>query len=120
MPAISTPPTRPRKNTGLRYWMVQVLEQCDKVAVDFSPDFVHDLRVALRRFRSMADGLMALDPAPAWKEMKKAGKRLFQRLGDLRDIHVMEEWIEKLHPAEASVEQARVEGALPSASSGQA
>ena len=80
--------------------MVQVLEQCDKVAVDFSPDSVHDLRVALRRCRSMADGLMALDPDPAWKEMKKAGKRLFQRLGDLRDIHVMEEWIEKLEKSE--------------------
>jgi len=26
------------------------------------PDPVHDLRVALRRCRSLADGLMALDP----------------------------------------------------------
>jgi len=34
--------------------------------------------------------------------MKKAGKRLFQRLGALRDIHVMMEWVEKFDP-EASV-----------------
>jgi len=100
MPAIFTPLTRPTKTTGLRYWMLQVLEQCDNVAADFSPDSVHDLRVALRRCRSMADGLMALDPDPAWKEMKKTGKRLFQRLGDLRDIHVMEEWISKLEKTE--------------------
>jgi CHAD domain-containing protein len=76
--------------------MLQVLEECDNVAADFNPDSVHDLRVALRRCRSLADGLMALDPDPDWKNMKKAGKRLFQRLGDLRDIHVMEEWVEKL------------------------
>ena len=28
--------------------------------------------------------------------MRKAGKRLFQRLGALRDIQVMMEWVEKL------------------------
>ena len=92
-PAVST---RPKKTTGLRYWMLRVLEECDKVSADFSPDPVHDLRVSLRRCRSLADGLMALDPHPDWKAMKKAGKRLFQRLGDLRDIHVMEEWVRKL------------------------
>jgi CHAD domain-containing protein/HD superfamily phosphodiesterase len=41
---------------------------------------------------------MALDPDPTWKAMKKAGKRLFQRLGALRDVQVMMEWVEKLHP----------------------
>jgi CHAD domain-containing protein/HD superfamily phosphodiesterase len=76
--------------------MLRVLEECDNVAADFSSDPVHDLRVALRRCRSLADGLMALDPDTDWKAMKKAGKRLFQHLGDLRDIHVMEEWVEKL------------------------
>ena len=79
--------------------MLQVLEECENVSPDFSADPVHDLRVALRRCRSLADGLMALDPNPDWKAMKKSGKRLFQRLGDLRDIQVMEEWIEKLEHA---------------------
>jgi CHAD domain-containing protein/HD superfamily phosphodiesterase len=78
--------------------MVRVLEECDQAATDFAPDPVHDLRVSLRRCRSLADGLMALDPDPNWKAMKKAGKRLFQRLGALRDVQVMMEWIEKLHP----------------------
>src|SRR5208337_2788670 len=62
------------------------------------------LRVALRRCRSLADGLMAIDSDPNWKAMKKAGKRLFQRLGDLRDIQIMMEWIEKLEQIPASVE----------------
>jgi CHAD domain-containing protein/HD superfamily phosphodiesterase len=91
------------KTTGLRYWMRRVLEECDHVAADFSADPVHDLRVSLRRCRSMADGLMAIDPDPEWKAMKKAGKRLFQRMGDLRDIQIMMEWIEKLHPTPAGV-----------------
>jgi CHAD domain-containing protein/HD superfamily phosphodiesterase len=87
----------PAKTTGLRYWMARVLDECDHAGADFSADPVHDLRVALRRCRSLADGMMAMDPDPDWKAMKKAGKRLFQRLGALRDVQVMMEWIEKLH-----------------------
>jgi CHAD domain-containing protein/HD superfamily phosphodiesterase len=76
--------------------MTRVLEECEHVSADFSADPVHDLRVALRRCRSMADGLIAMDPHPDWKGMKKAGKQLFQRLGELRDVQVMMEWIDKL------------------------
>lgn len=99
MPSSITRTTRPKKVTGLRYWMLRVLEECEHVSADFGPDPVHHLRVALRRCRSLADGLMALDPDPDWKAMKKAGKRLFQRLGALRDVHVMMEWVEKLSVA---------------------
>jgi CHAD domain-containing protein/HD superfamily phosphodiesterase len=84
--------------------MLRVLEECEHVSTDFGPDPVHDLRVCLRRCRSLADGLMALDPDPNWKAMKKAGKRLFQRLGALRDVQVMKEWVEKLE--ETKVERA--------------
>jgi CHAD domain-containing protein/HD superfamily phosphodiesterase len=109
MHASLSPSTRAQKTTGLRYWMLRVLEECENVSAGFSPDAVHDLRISLRRCRSMADGLMAIDPDPGWKAMKKAGKRLFQRLGALRDIHVMQEWVEKL-------EKAYAEPALSSAS----
>ena len=101
MPSAISQPARAVKTTGLRYWMLEVLEQCERVSVDFGPDPVHDLRVSLRRCRSLADGLMALDPAADWKAMKKAGKRLFQRLGALRDVHVMMEWVERVNPEEA-------------------
>jgi CHAD domain-containing protein len=84
--------------------MLRVMEECERVSTDFGPDPVHDLRVSLRRCRSLADGLMALDPDPTWKAMKKAGKLLFQRLGALRDVQVMMEWVEKLEPN--SVERA--------------
>jgi exopolyphosphatase/guanosine-5'-triphosphate,3'-diphosphate pyrophosphatase len=78
--------------------MHRVLEECDRASVAFATDPVHDLRVALRRCRSLADGLIALDPDPAWKAMKKAGRQLFRSLGELRDVQVAEEWVHKLDP----------------------
>ena len=110
MPSPSQAAHKPAKTTGLSYWILQVLEQCDRVSADFDADAVHDLRVALRRCRSMADGLRAIDPDPSWKAMKKAGRQLFQRLGALRDVQVMMEWIQELEPAEARVERTRGEG----------
>jgi CHAD domain-containing protein len=86
------------KRVGLGYWMNEVLVQCEKVADGFASDPVHDLRTALRRCRSMADGIMVFDPAPAWKKMKKSGRQLFRSLGALRDTHVLQEWIERLAP----------------------
>ena len=92
----STTAIRPKAKLGLGFWMERVLEECDRAATGLEPDPVHDLRVALRRCRSLADGMMAMDSDSSWKEMKKAGKKLFQSLGELRDMHVMQEWIEKL------------------------
>ncbi len=96
LPGSAATPMTARKTTGLRVWMRRVLEECDRAAADFTPDPVHDLRVALRRCRSLADGMMAMDPDPEWGMMKKAGRRLFGKLGELRDAHVMMEWVEKL------------------------
>ena len=95
-------PASPKPKLGLRAWMDRVLVECDRAAEGFDADAVHDLRVALRRCRSLADGLMAIDPDSSWKDMKKAGKKLFQALGELRDIQVMQEWIEKLRVANNS------------------
>ncbi len=93
-------PAGPKPKLGLRAWMDRVLVECDRAAAGFDTDPVHDLRVALRRCRSLADGLMAIDPDSSWKDMKKAGKKLFQALGELRDMQVMQEWIEKLGVAD--------------------
>ncbi len=81
---------------GLAYWAQRTLEECDKASHEFAADPVHDLRVAIRRCRSMADGFLSVDPDPAWKEMKKLGKALFSSLGDLRDVQVMVEWVSHL------------------------
>jgi CHAD domain-containing protein/HD superfamily phosphodiesterase len=94
-PAVADPRSA-QKKLGLALWMDRVLQECDRAAFDLAADPVHDLRVALRRCRSLADGLMVMDPDPAWKQMKKAGKRLFSQLGDLRDAQVMEEWVHRI------------------------
>src|SRR5271157_1253882 len=89
------PPTHNEK-AGLAYWAQRVLEECDKASQDFAPDPVHDLRVAIRRCRSMADGFLSVDPDPEWGQMKKLGKPLFSSLGELRDTQVMSQWVTRL------------------------
>lgn len=79
--------------------MERVLEECARAEQGFEADPVHDLRVSLRRCRSMADGLMAVDPDPSWKQMKRAGKQVFSSLGELRDVQVMKDWVKDLGPA---------------------
>lgn len=91
------------KKAGLTYWAQRALEECDKASQDFAADPVHDLRVAIRRCRSMADGFLSVDPDPEWKEMKKLGKALFSSLGDLRDTQVMMEWVGRLSEDDDSV-----------------
>jgi CHAD domain-containing protein len=98
---VRSQPARP--GTGLAFWMQRVLEERTRAAVDFAPDPVHDLRVALRRCRSLADGIKTIDPHPAWKQMKKAGKRLFGSLGELRDVQVMQSWVQRLGPGDDPV-----------------
>src|SRR5512140_3542959 len=81
---------------GLQHWMERVVREADKVRGGFDPDPVHDLRVAIRRCRSIADGFRMIDPQPAWKKMRRAGKAVFAALGDLRDVQVQMNWVEKL------------------------
>ena len=60
---------------------------------------MHDLRVALRRCRSLAAVMEEVDPDAAWPEMRKLGRKLFRQLGELRDAQVLEEWVNKLGSA---------------------
>lgn len=85
-----------QEERGLRYWMERVVAEAEKAADGFKADPVHDLRTAMRRCRSIAEGLAAIDPEPAWRKMRKAAKPLFSALGDLRDVQVQMEWVEKI------------------------
>ncbi len=89
---------RPSKKqaTGLAHWMGEVPKEAAKAADGFSSEAVHDLRVALRRCRSMAEGFRAVDPDKDWKKMRRQATELFDSLGALRDCQVMIEWVEKL------------------------
>jgi CHAD domain-containing protein len=85
-----------RKDSGLVHWMNEVPREADKAADSFDSEAVHDLRVALRRCRSMADGFRAIDPHKDWKRMRRHATALFDSFGALRDCHVITEWVQKL------------------------
>lgn len=85
--------------------MSDVLEQHAAAGQGLKPDIVHDLRVALRRCLSMAESFLDLDPDPAWKDLHKSAKRLFKRLGQLRDTQVMIRWVKRVEPGPDPVAQ---------------
>jgi CHAD domain-containing protein len=87
-----------KKPVGLNYWMDSVMQEWVQASGDFAPGHIHALRVALRRCRSIADGLVVLDPDPAWKQMRADGIKLFRQLGALRDTQVMMDWVRRLVP----------------------
>jgi CHAD domain-containing protein len=76
--------------------MDRVLEEHSKVGAELSADAVHDLRTCLRRCILIADVMKDLDQSADWKPMRKVAKRIFRRLGALRDSQVLTEWVEKL------------------------
>jgi CHAD domain-containing protein len=57
---------------------------------------VHDVRVALRRCRSLAEGFSVLDLHPVWRHLDKVCKKQIKRISALRDAQVLEDWVRKL------------------------
>lgn len=88
------------QRTGLLYWANCALAELRKAAPDLQPDPVHDLRVAIRRCRSLAEGLRTIDPAPGWKQFRALPKPLFSALGELRDTQVLADWVSSLTSAD--------------------
>lgn len=96
--SISIPPESAAKQIGLEVWMERSLELADRARQGWDADNVHDLRVALRRCRTMADALAEVVPDAGWRKLKKASRDLFDALGDLRDAQVESEWVKRLGP----------------------
>ncbi|MGH9698289.1 MAG: CHAD domain-containing protein [Candidatus Acidiferrales bacterium] len=96
--AISFPAstTVPVKRTGLQPWMDRVLELTDQVRHEWDPDDIHDLRVALRRCRTMAETMAEVNPDPGWRKLKKTSRDVFHALGELRDVQVERQWLKKM------------------------
>jgi CHAD domain-containing protein len=84
------------KSIGLELWMNRVLEEADSIQRTWDAESVHDLRVAIRRCRTMAEALSEVNPGPGWRKLKKASRQVFQTLGLLRDLQVEREWVQKL------------------------
>jgi CHAD domain-containing protein len=97
--------------------MDRVIKELESVRSSPEADAVHDLRVAIRRCRSVAAVMEEVDTDPAWPAMRKVARKLFHELGALRDVHVMEEWLKKLAP-ESDPVRASLETAFESRESG--
>ena len=76
--------------------MLEASREVALAADELTSRMVHDLRVVLRRCRSMADSFRAIDPDKSWKKMRRQAKELFNSLGALRDCQVMMEWVRKI------------------------
>ncbi len=96
MAAVIPLPAKAAETKGLLYWMERVLEERRRAIASPDADAVHDLRVALRRCRSLASVFEEVDPHPAWRALLKASKKLFRSLGVIRDAQVQEAWALKL------------------------
>lgn len=87
------------KSVGLESWMAKVLDLTDKVEETWDTDSVHDLRVAIRRCRTMADVLSEVNPSSGWRRVKKTSRDVFHKLGLLRDVQVECESVKRIAPA---------------------
>jgi CHAD domain-containing protein len=85
---------------GLTSRMRRVLKELRRVRKAANIDAVHDLRVAIRRCRSIAAIMEEVDAHRAWRKMKKLPRKLFRTLGALRDLQVLENWVRKLASAD--------------------
>jgi CHAD domain-containing protein len=100
MSTVLTVAGAPTAHRGLSHWMERVLKELEHVRKDPAADPVHDLRVAIRRCRSVAAVMQEVDPDSTWRQMRQVPKKLFRRLGALRDAQVMDEWVKHLAPSE--------------------
>jgi len=95
---IPLPSNHPARGVGLELWMDRVVERADQVRNTWDADGVHDLRVALRRCRTIADALSEVNPGPGWRRLKRTSRELFHALGELRDTQVKQARVKTLGP----------------------
>jgi CHAD domain-containing protein len=107
--AVSFPSRALSEHRGLAFWMKRTLEELANLRSEQTAGTVHDLRVSLRRCRSVAAVMEEIDPHPDWEEMRKAARKLFRALGELRDAHVMTDWLNQLQPETDSLKAKMLE-----------
>ena len=95
---ISLPSNHPARSAGLELWMDRVVDRAEQVRHGWDADAVHDLRVALRRCRTIADALSEVNPGPGWRRLKRVSRDLFRALGKLRDTQVKQTRVKTLGP----------------------
>jgi CHAD domain-containing protein len=102
--ANSEPTSAPRE--ALEKVLRRVLREQSAASKELAPDTVHDLRVALRRCRSFAEGFSEIDRHRDWRKLGKTAKRLQRGLAGVRDHQVMTQWVRSLKIGEGSAAKA--------------
>ena len=87
---------RTRLSGSLEKALRRILRSEKQARHGLDADSVHDLRVALRRCRSLAEGFVEMDPRPVWRDLSKACSKQQSGLSELRDAQVMAGWIGRL------------------------
>jgi CHAD domain-containing protein len=93
-PADSSRPLAPPD--ALALFLRRVSKKQSQALDSLDPGPVHDLRVALRRCRSLAEGFATLDKHRDWRRMRKVAKELQSGLAGLRDAQVMARGVRRL------------------------
>jgi CHAD domain-containing protein len=106
---LSLPSRAAVEHRDVVYWMKRAVEELRAVQAEPSARPVHDLRVALRRCRSIALAMEEIDPHPDWEELRRCARKLFRSLGDLRDAHVMGDWLKEIQPHDDPVKRRLLE-----------
>jgi CHAD domain-containing protein len=86
----------PQASQVLSQALRRVLKERSRARKKLASEPIHDLRVALRRSRCLAEGFSEMDTHPCWRHFGKSCKQLQGKLAELLDIHVMLEWIRRL------------------------
>jgi CHAD domain-containing protein len=81
--------------------MQRVLKALEQVRRSGHAESVHDLRVAMRRCRSIASIFEEVDGHRAWHRIRRRLRPLFRASGLLRDLHVKRDWVKTLVAADA-------------------
>ena len=73
--AVSFPSRALSEHRGLAFWMKRTLEELANLRSDPDVETVHDLRVSLRRCRSVAAVIEEVDPHPDWEEVRGIARK---------------------------------------------
>ena len=104
--AVAIPSRTPVEHRDLAFWMKRTLRELAELPSNPPADAVHDLRVSLRRCRSVAAAVEEIDPHPNWQEMRSCARKLFRSMGELRDAQILEGWLQELQPEEDALKNA--------------
>jgi CHAD domain-containing protein len=80
--------------------MNRVIEELARVRESADADAVHDLRVAIRRCRSVGTIMEEVNDHRTWESVRRLPRKLFRALGTLRDLDVLAAWVERLVAAD--------------------